>query len=455
MRLQVVGAADPRVGHHRGARAGLDRCLGAVGRAEVVGAVEGVLRGELVTQLVGHVVDVEDVPARLAQAGAAARGVVAAGDAEPSEAAAVGAEGQVPDVVRRRADEVAQHQPGATDGGQPALVEHPRVVADGLLEAGGRPAGPVLARGLGGGVEVEPLGVLGQHEADAEVVVVDLVDPGHQRDLGGQHVLGAPVVGVRRVVEQRQPVGAPHDLSTLRWSSSRSPLVEARAKRATRPRDGDVLGRSGSEVSLTRAGLETIHRDDVPSPTGRAGRLDDPLAVPPHRGGDPQRGDGDGDGLAGVLHRATGVRRQLGVPGGQPRLHDLDRLHVELDALPARGRQLEHVGPQPPLHRPPVHPHDLGFLLVEVRAKRAARPISLGRWSSSEGRQGLSVVGTRRHRQHRNRRRPHKEPDENSDSASPHAQPPSAQRPNSVPESSSSMVSSSGTLIGAPSVVRG
>ena len=143
------------------------------------------------------------------------------------------------------------------------------------------------------------------------------------------------------------------------------------------------------------------------------------------------------------------------MPLRQRGLHHLDRLDLELHEVTAGSRQLEHFLPQVALHRPSIDPHHLAGALVEVRAKRATRPNLKPVWSSSEGRQGLSVVETQRRGQSPNRRRPHNRRGEDSDSQSPHAQPPSAQRPNNVPESSSSMVSSSGTLMGAPSVVRG
>ncbi|GAA1829330.1 hypothetical protein GCM10009812_22350 [Nocardioides marinus] len=175
------------------------------------------------------------------------------------------------------------------------------------------------------------------------------------------------------------------------------------------------------------------------------------------------------------------------MPSSQRRLHHLDRLDLEPDHVPTGRRQLEHVAPKLPLHRPPIDPHELCAPLVEVRAQRATRPQNLNpRWSSSEERQrrasvetilrqsssdratygwsssderqrgaGVETTAACRLRPSRNRRRPNERPGKDSDNKSPHAQPPSAQRPNSVPESSSSMVSSNGTLMGAPSVVRG
>ena len=105
VRLQVVQAADAGVGHDRGAGARLDR-VRAAAVAAAVGqrAVEGVVAVELMTHLVGHVVDGEVVADRRGQAGAAARLVAAADDAEAGDAAARVAHRDVADVVvaRRR-----------------------------------------------------------------------------------------------------------------------------------------------------------------------------------------------------------------------------------------------------------------------------------------------------------------------------------------------------------------
>ena len=65
------------------------------------------LPGELVADLVRHVVDGEEVPDRRREAGAALRLVVPADDAEARHAAAGVAEADVADVVVRRADQLA------------------------------------------------------------------------------------------------------------------------------------------------------------------------------------------------------------------------------------------------------------------------------------------------------------------------------------------------------------
>lgn len=83
------------------------------------------------------------------------------------------------------------------------------------------------------------------------------------------------------------------------------------------------------------------------------------------------------------------------MPVRQCRLHYLDRLDFERHDVTAGSRQLEHVIPQVALHRPSIDPHDLSAPLVELRPQRAARRNLNPSWSSSEGRQGLSVVETR------------------------------------------------------------
>ena len=79
----------------------------------------------------------------------------------------------------------------------------------GLREAGRRAARAVRRRRQVPRVQVEQVVVRDQLEPDAHVVLVDLVDPVHECDLGRGHVRrAAEVVGVARVGDQRQPVGA-------------------------------------------------------------------------------------------------------------------------------------------------------------------------------------------------------------------------------------------------------
>ena len=207
VRLEVVLLADAGVGHHRRARAGLDRAGGRPVAAGAVrlGAVEGVRAAELVTHLVGDVVDGEEVALGRGQAGAAA-GLAVAADTGAGHAAARVAEGEVADVVAGGADELAHDDAVA---GQRRARARGQV---GLREARSRAARPVGLDGLGGGVEVELRGVVDQHQLDGQVVAVDVVDPVHQRDLLGQHIRGAEVRRVRRVGDQRQAVGAQRDL---------------------------------------------------------------------------------------------------------------------------------------------------------------------------------------------------------------------------------------------------
>ena len=142
---------------------------------------------------------------------------------------------------------------------------------------------------------------------------------------------------------------------------------------------------------------------------------------------------------------------------GQTRLHHLDGLDLELCDFATRGGQFEHLSAQVTLHCPPIDTHHLAVLPTgrDRQSGWSRSDPAIYSWSSSEGRQGLSVVETQRRGHSSKRRRPQQRRGKDSDNESPHAQPPSAQRPKSVPESSSSMVSSRGTSIGAPSVVRG
>ena len=67
-----------------------------------------------------------------------------------------------------------------------------------------------------------------QLEPDAHVVLVDLVDPVHERDLGRRHVRrAAEVVGVARVGDQGEPVRAEllADLGVLRCVEAPGPTL--------------------------------------------------------------------------------------------------------------------------------------------------------------------------------------------------------------------------------------
>ena len=134
--------------------------------------------------------------------GAAAGLVRAADDAEVRDAAARLAEREVPDVVVRRADDLADHE--ARSGGARAARDLR------LREAGGRAARTVGRRRGVPRVEVEEVVVRDQLHPDREVVLVDLADPVHQRDLRGGDVRNAVVRRVPRVGDHGEPVEPEH-----------------------------------------------------------------------------------------------------------------------------------------------------------------------------------------------------------------------------------------------------
>ena len=70
------------------------------------------------------------------------------------------------------------------------------------------PQGPLGSKACGRGVEVEQVVVVDQVHPVGELVLVDLVGAGHQDDLAGRHVARPPVGGEGGVAEQRQPVDA-------------------------------------------------------------------------------------------------------------------------------------------------------------------------------------------------------------------------------------------------------
>jgi hypothetical protein len=75
--------------------------------------------------------------------------------------------------------------------------------------AGRTAAGPVGAGHLRGGIQVQRIGAVDQHQADRGFVFVDLGDAVDQRDLGGRDVGGAAEVGgIRWIGHQGQAIGA-------------------------------------------------------------------------------------------------------------------------------------------------------------------------------------------------------------------------------------------------------
>ena len=345
MRLEVVLAADAGVGHHRGARAGLDRGVGDVAAAGAEGAVEGVVAAELVADLVGDVVDGEEVALGLGEAGAAAALVVAADDAEVGDAATVHAERDVADVVVGGADQLTEDGAVLAEGRAAAEVE----VAEGVVtlvgrpvvvvrvEARGRAARAVGAGRLRVGVEVERVGVVDQAQLDGEVVVVDLVDPVDQGDLLGQHVLAAEVGGVGRVGGQREAVVAPvrrHVGDAVGGPGLGDGLAQGLDLTL-----GTTLGRRrevGRAVAQVGGGAAAVEgRVDVPVGLGAG------LA---HEGVEAHRRDVERDRGLRVVDAHAGPGLDLGVRRGELRLHGLGPLDAEGLQRAVRAGDLDDGG---------------------------------------------------------------------------------------------------------------
>ncbi len=332
VRLEVVLTADAGVGHDRGARAGLDRRGRLVATTVELVAVEGVVATELVTHLVGDVVDRHEVTLGLRQAGAATGLAVTADDTEAGDTAAVDAQRDVADVVAVGADEEAEGDPVAVEQAAGAAVVE-------LVErvATRRPAGTVRSEGLRLGVDVELVGLVDQQHPDREVVVVDLVDAVHQRHLLRQDVLGAEVARVRRVGDQREAERAAQDLVTLVGLPGLRRDVELVEL---------LLVELGLDESLLGCGKGRPEVGEVEAVVAVVGRVDEPgRPGAAHGGVEAHRRDVEADARARADGRA-GVRRDLGVGGGQTGLHHRRVDDAEVDERPVGGRHRdEHAGP--------------------------------------------------------------------------------------------------------------
>ncbi len=207
----------------------------------------------------------------------------------------------------RRAHELAEDDPVPVQGGAAAAGE----VRGG--EARSRPARSVGLGGLGGGVEVELVGLVDEHHPDRQVVVVDVVDPVHQGDLLGEHVGGAEVGRVRRVGDQREPVGAQAHLGAGRLARVGRGVPEGGLVELGLHEAALRCGHRAAEVGQVEAVVAVVRRVDVPRPL-RAG--------PAHGRVEAGRRQVEADRGGRVGHAATGVRRDLGVGRRQPRLHD-------------------------------------------------------------------------------------------------------------------------------------
>ena len=182
MGLQIVREADACISHDRGAAAWLHRGgrVAVAARAVELVAVEGMVAAELVAHLMRHVVYGVEVTGRRRDAGAAASLVRAAHDSQVGDAAAGLAKCEVADVVIRRADDLPDHKPRA---GRAGAAGHLR-----LREAAGRATGSIWPDRLRPRVQVEQIVVIDQHHEDREIVLIDLIDPVHQRDLRRSHI---------------------------------------------------------------------------------------------------------------------------------------------------------------------------------------------------------------------------------------------------------------------------
>ncbi len=236
------------------------------------------------------------------------------------------------DVVRRGADQLAEHGPGADQRPGPAHVEVTGGVAAGLVEAGVRTARAVPPGGLRVGVEVEQVGAVDELEVDRQVVVVELVDPVDQGDLLGGHVGGAEVRRVLGVREQREPVDALLDV--LVRAEPRGPIDRAQHGRELAL--GELLlgarQAAAGVAEVDRGARDVERRVDVPGAAGSG------VA---HRGVEAHRGQVQGDGAARVVEGAARPGADLGMGGGQPRLHHLGLLDREPLGAAARRRDVE------------------------------------------------------------------------------------------------------------------
>ena len=211
-----------------------------------------------------HVVDGVEVTLGLRQPGATAGLVLPADDAELRHATAVDTETDVPDVVVAGPDDLAEDGLVARQQGAGAARQLRRG------EARGRAAGTVGLDGLGVGVEVELVGLVDEDHVDAQVVVVDLVDPVHQGDLLRQDVRAPEVAGVGLVGQEREPVGALDDDATRPFADGRGALGGVELDLVQVGLDQLLLRRrqGGAEVGDVEAVVAVVGRVDVPEAPG-------------------------------------------------------------------------------------------------------------------------------------------------------------------------------------------
>ena len=203
-------------------------------------------------------------------------------------------------------------------------------------EARSRAAGAVRSRGQVVRVEVQQVVVRDQLQPDRQVVLVDLVDAVHQRDLRGRDVRRAAEVGrVARIRDQGEPVCA--ELladARSRAAPGERPVRGARLVLDERSVGALRLARVIARVEA-RVALHEV-RVDVPVASGRA-----------HRGMEPegrqvrvQRGARIGDPAAAVGVDARVTRGEAG-------RHDRRLLEREALELPVRSGEVENEGARP------------------------------------------------------------------------------------------------------------
>ncbi|MDX6720410.1 MAG: hypothetical protein QOJ63_2664 [Solirubrobacteraceae bacterium] len=332
VRLQVVGAADPGVGHDGAAAAGLHGRGSDVADAAALDAVEGVVGRQLMAHLVRHVVDGEQVADRLRDAGAAAGLEVVAGHADVRDSAAVQAHAEMADVVVGGADQLPDHGPRP--------VERRNVATGGVRSrvARGGAARAVGSCHLRRGVQVEQVVARDEAQVDREIVLVDLVDAVDEDHLGRGDVGGAVVGRVRRIAHQREAIRAqPHGLAVLGGRGGYR-LAPGGRRHDVVLAEATARGQVGAAVADVQALIGVVVGVDVPG-SGRPadGRVQ------------AERGQVEVDGRAGVVDARAAVGRDLRVRGGQGGLHQRRLLHGEAPEAPVRGgqgdRQRRAAGP--------------------------------------------------------------------------------------------------------------
>ena len=322
----------PGVGHDRRAAARLDRGAAVAIPAAAVrlGAVEGVVAGELVPHLVRDVVDGEEVADRGREAGAALRLAVAADDGRGSRSRRPG----WPSAMCPTSNALAPTRRPMTCRLR-VSVEPVQFVAWAVVKQGDPPQGPFGACHLGVRVQVEQVVVRDQLEPDRGLVLVDLAHAVDERDLRRGDVVRAAEVGrVGGIRQQGEAVGA--ELVARRRGMQRGRSVTERAALDEGPvRIGDLAREVGDVPALAVAVVGV----DVPAAVRRAdGGVEADLA------------EVGVDARAGIVDPVAGPRVDLRVTPREAGGHD--RRGPEREALEGpvgagqrddRGRPVERA----------------------------------------------------------------------------------------------------------------